>query len=111
MTTTSSAVSQSAAPTPAAAEVTALREEVARLRVLVGPSEESYEKLRLDVLAARDLAFAAESELGRLRGSVVALTVDVARLRRDHIWFRHQVVRRMLATKHLLRKVIARLAR
>jgi len=95
-------------------EVAALRAEVARLRELVGPSEESYEKLRLDVLGARDIAIAAEAELGRLRSRVVALSVEVTRLQRDFEWFRRQVVRRLLGLRNRIptfEKVISRLAR
>lgn len=77
------------------AELEHLRAEVERLRALVGPSEESYVKLRLDVLGARDAAIGAEAEAGRLKGYCLALEAQVARLDRDHIWFRQQVVMRM----------------
>jgi hypothetical protein len=76
-------------------EVESLRAEIARLRALVGPSEESYVKLRLDVLGARDAAIGAEAEAGRLKGYCQALEAQVARLDRDQIWFREQVVMRM----------------
>lgn len=73
-------------------EILALRAEVERLRTLVGPSEESYEKLRLDVLGARDAAFAAEAELGRARARISGLETDVARYRRDFVLVRRMVI-------------------
>lgn len=98
---------------PPFAELQALRTEVERLRALVGPSEESYQKLRLDVLAARDVAVAAEADAGKLRGRVVALSVEVTRAERDMEWFRHQVVHRLLGLKArlpTLKKVVRRLS-
>ncbi len=64
-------------------EIAALRAEVAALRALVGPSEESYEKLQLDVLSARDAAKGTESELGTLRGTITELNTQLARARQD----------------------------
>lgn len=97
------------------AELEHLRSEVARLRALVGPSEESYVKLRLDVLGARDAAIGAEAEAGRLKGYCHALEAQVARLDRDQIWFRQQVVMRMKNLRHsatpTLGKVVNRLSR
>jgi hypothetical protein len=76
-------------------ELLALRAEVERLRALVGPTEESYGKLRLDVLGARDAAIAAEAELGRARARISALETDVARYRRDFVLLRRLVIRQM----------------
>lgn len=84
-------------------DVAALRAEVARLRALVGPSEESYEKLRLDVLGARDVAIAAEAELGRARARIAALETDVARYRRDFVLVRRYVVQRVARVLEVLR--------
>ena len=64
-------------------EVVALRAEVERLRALVGPSEEAYGKLRLDLWAARDLAQGSEAEVGQLRGRVRALEAEVIRATQD----------------------------
>ena len=58
-------------------------DEVARLRALVGPSEESYEKLRLDVAEARQAAKDAEAEAGRLRGLMAEMSTQLARARQD----------------------------
>jgi hypothetical protein len=76
-------------------EVDELRAEVARLRELVGPSEDSYRKLQLDVLGARDVAVAYESELGRLRGYAKSRDAEIARLRRDYLFFRKQILNRI----------------
>jgi hypothetical protein len=99
----------------ATAELELLRAEVARLRELVGPSEESYVKLRLDVLGARDAAMGAEAELGRLKGYVQALEAQSLRMERDQLWLREQVIMRLKrwrqrATPSLAR-FISRLAR
>lgn len=80
------------APDEALDEVELLRAEVARLRELVGPSEESYIKLRTDLLGARDAAIGAESEVGVQRGYSQALEAEVARLQRDFVWFREQII-------------------
>jgi len=65
-------------------ELNELRRDVQHLRSLVGPSEESYQKLRLDVLGARDAAIAAEAELGYARGQVVSLESQLFQIRRDY---------------------------
>jgi len=94
-------------------ELVALRSEVARLRALVGPTEESYEKLRLDVLGASDAAKASEAELGEARALIVQLQSDVNRLERDFIWFRNAVVNRLLSLKRYvptLHKIVGRLS-
>lgn len=102
-------------PAAMAAELEHLRTEVGRLRALVGPSEESYAKLRLDVLGARDAAIGAEAEVGRLKGRCTALEAEFARLNRDQVWFRQQVVMRLqrLRSKATpsLGKVVRRLSR
>lgn len=100
---------QSATTTPPeSSEVDQLRAEVTRLRELVGPSEESYVKLRLDLLGARDAAMGAEAEAGRLKGHCLALEAHIVRLDRDQIWFRQQVVMRL---KHLKRRATPSLSR
>lgn len=73
-------------------EVDELRAEVARLRELVGPSEDSYVKLQTDLLGARDAAIGAEAELGAALGYSRALEAEVVRSQRDFVWFREQVV-------------------
>jgi len=99
---------------PTADELAQLRAEVERLRELVGPSEESYEKLRLDVLGARDAARAAEIQAGALRARVLELEVLISGYERDFEWFRHNFIRRLHELKrHLptVRSVARRLAR
>lgn len=92
-------------------ELDALRAEVERLRGLVGPSEESYEKLRLDVLAARDAAKGAEAALGNAEGYARSLEAEVVRLQRDHEWFRAEVVARLRRLKPTVSSTVARLSR
>jgi hypothetical protein len=52
------------------ADVGQLQAEVARLRHLVGPCEQSYDDLRADLLAARDAAKSAELAAGEVRGEL-----------------------------------------
>ena len=88
-------------------ELAALRDEVTRLRNLVGPSEKSYEDLSRDSRAARDAARSAELEAGRLRAQVVELENDVRRWQRDFVWFRDRVVK----TIPVLGRIISRFGR
>jgi len=83
--------------------------ELERLRALVGPSEDSYAKLRQDVLGARDAARAAEAEAGRLRARILVLEADVARARRDFVWFRRFVVTGVLVARQRLSAVASAL--
>jgi hypothetical protein len=69
----------------------ALQAEVDRLRSLVGPSEQSYDDLRQDLLAARDVARGAEAEAGVLRGQLAELNVELARARQDQEYFQRMV--------------------
>ena len=95
-------------------DVERLRAEIARLRSLLGPSEEAYEKLRLDVLGARDAAIAAETELGRTRAMVGQLQTDVARYRRDFVLMRRILIRplkRVVALSRQARHLIGSVAR
>ena len=93
----------SAARVPEGETVESLWAEVQRLRELVGPSEESYVKLHLDVLGARDAAMGAEMELGQVRAQVLAMGSEVARLQRDHVWLRQGLMRRLIEFKGLAR--------
>ena len=81
-------------------EIEALRTEIERLRVLVGPNEDSYVKLQLDLLGARDAAIAAEAEVGVARGHSQLLMTELARSQRDFVWFREQVITRAKALHH-----------
>jgi hypothetical protein len=60
-------------------ELVELRSEVEHLRALVGPSEDDYRKLQLDLLGARDVAIAAEAEAGVQRGRNQLLETELAR--------------------------------
>lgn len=102
------------APDEAGDELARLRDEVARLRALVGPDERTYHELRLDVLAARDAALGAEAEVGAQRAYVLALEAEVTRLERDFEWFRTQVLaplRRIGSGRPIIHRVVRRLSR
>ena len=79
-------------------EIAELRAEVERLRVLVGPSEQSYDDLRRDVLAARDAARGAEAAAGVMRGQVAELHAELARARQDQDHFQRLVTNRFRST-------------
>ena len=64
-------------------ELEALRNEVARLRAVVGPSETAYDDLQADLFAARDAAKGAEAAAGTLRGLNAELHLQLARARQD----------------------------
>jgi len=84
-------------PTPdhTANELASLRDEVTRLRNLVGPSEKSYQQLAQDSRSARDAARRAELETGRLQAQIVELENEIRRWQRDFVWFRDHVIRRI----------------
>jgi hypothetical protein len=91
-----------------------LAAEVAHLRGLVGPSEESYVKLRVDLLGARDAAIGAEAEAGRLKAYCLALEAQTVRMQRDHEWLRDQVILRLKRLRHsrpTFDRVVGRLSR
>jgi hypothetical protein len=98
------------------AEVAALRAEVERLRCLVGPSEQSYDEMRVDLLAARDAAKEAEAAAGEVRGELTEVYVALARARQIEAALRHTfpgrvyrvVGRARRAADHLYRAVVAR---
>ncbi len=73
-------------------DIDELRNEISRLRALVGPSETSYEQMRTDLLAARDAAKGAEAAAGSLRGLNAELHVHLARARQDQDHFQRLVV-------------------
>jgi hypothetical protein len=56
--------------TDTGAEVSALRDEVKRLRDLVGPDEMDYHRLKVELWAARDAVIGSEAENGTLRAEV-----------------------------------------
>ncbi|MEM1333999.1 MAG: hypothetical protein AAGG08_11110 [Actinomycetota bacterium] len=74
-------------PRPDAPERQALdaaeRDELERLRRLIGPSEMAHETLLADVAAASEMARRAEHEAGRLRAHVEQLSTDLWRARQD----------------------------
>jgi hypothetical protein len=88
-----------------------LRSEVARLRELVGPSEQSYIKLKTDVWGARDAVIGAEAECGILRGRVRSLEAELTRALKEQQWFKQEVINRLKAYRVIHRKVIGRARR
>ena len=101
-------------PADVPTDVAALRGELARLRTLVGPDERSYDELRDDrdgaVAAARD----AEREVGRLRGQIAEMQVQLVRARQDQeryqrMFDRYRGLReRASAVKRRLRRRLGR---
>lgn len=89
-------------PHDSSAELIRLRAEVERLRALVGPSEDSYEKLTRDAIGARQAAMEAELDAGRARARVVELENEVRRWQRDFVWFRDSVTRRLPLAQRFL---------
>lgn len=61
------------------AELTALRTEVERLQLIIGPSEPSYIELQHEVRAARDAAQRAETATGEVRGELIEARVQLDR--------------------------------
>jgi len=92
-------------PSVVAAEIASLRAEVARLRSLVGPEEDSFVRLRTDLWAARDAAIGSEMEAGQLRGRVTALEKELLRAQRNHRLITHKLIAPARRAKRLLRKL------
>jgi predicted nucleic acid-binding Zn-ribbon protein len=101
----------SAASANEATELDELRAEVARLRELVGPSEQSYIKLKTDLWGARDAVIGAEAEVGLLRGRVRSLEAELTRAIKEQQWFKTEVINRLKGYRVLHRKVIGRVRR
>lgn len=117
MPTKPSATAATTTPTKAGgssaeqSELSELRVEVARLRELVGPSEQSYVKLKTDVWGARDAVIGAEAECGILRGRVRSLEAELTRALKEQQWFKQEVINRLKAYRLIHRKVIGRARR
>jgi chromosome segregation ATPase len=84
-------------------ELSELRDEVQRLRALLGPSEQEYAQLRLDLLGAVDAARGAEAALGESQGRCQALEAEIARLQRSHRWLRRELSARIRGALRKLR--------
>jgi len=100
-------------PTPVSAEVELeqLRAEVARLRELIGPNEQSYIKLKTDIWGARDAVIGAEAEVGMLRGRVRSLEAELTRAIKEQQWFKAEIVNRLKRYRIVHRRVIGRVRR
>ena len=101
----------SGTPAPTEVELETLRAEVARLRELIGPNEQSYIKLKTDVWSARDAVIGAEAEVGILRGRVRSLEAELTRALKEQQWFKAEVINRLKSYRVLHRKVIGRARR
>lgn len=78
--------------------------ELERLRALVGPLEESYEDLRVELAEARQAVRIAELDAGRLRGELTAMSVDLHRARQDQYHVRRLLLRPLRALRVLGRR-------
>ena len=87
-------------------DVEQLRAEVARLRELVGPNEQSYVQLKMDVWAARDAVIGAEAESGILRGRIKTLDAELVRALREQRWIRAEIIHRLRQARSLHRQVL-----
>ena len=90
------------------AELHRLRAENDRLRALLGPSEEDYAKLRLDLLGAVDAARGAQAVLGEAEGRVKVLEAEVARLQRSHRWLRRELMARVRGLRRRIPRATSR---
>jgi chromosome segregation ATPase len=76
-------------------DLNSLRNELQRLRALLGPSEQDYRQLRLDLLGAIDAARGAQAALGEAEGRAMMLEAEIARLQRSHRWLRREIMARI----------------
>ena len=99
------------APDSTDTELVQLRVEVERLRKLIGPNEQSYVQLRMDVWSARDAVIGAEAEMGLLKGQVRSLQAEVARAVKEQQWFRDEILLRIKAWRTYLRRLVLKIRR
>lgn len=92
-------------------ELAQLRAEVVRLRELIGPNEQSYVQLRMDVWSARDAVIGAEAEMGLLRGQVQSLHAEVARAMKEQQWVKDEVLLRIKSWRTYLRRLVLKIRR
>ena len=98
-------------PVSAEVELEQLRAEVARLRDLVGSSEQSYIKLKTDAWSARDAVIGAEAEVGMLRGRVRSLEAELTRAIKEQQWFKAEIINRLKGYRLLHRRVVSKVRR
>jgi hypothetical protein len=103
--------SDASADPAAQREIEALKAEVARLREIIGPNEQSYIKLKTDVWSARDAVIGAEAECGLLRGRVRSLEAELTRALKEQQWFKAEVINRLKSYRVIERKIIGRARR
>lgn len=76
--------------------------EVARLRRLVGPNEQSYADLRFEVEAAEQAVRVAEASAGVLRGELTEARIALRRAQQDQF----HVLRLLARPKRLLNAIV-----
>ena len=86
----------------------ALIAENKRLRLLVGPLEQSYDDLRTELAAASEAIKTAEQNNGELRGEIMELTVALGQARHN-IGKVHRIV--IQRARHMVGRVVRRLQR
>ena len=84
------------------------RDEVLRLRRLVGPNEESYQDLQAELVRASDAVRAAEEETGEVRGELAVVNVELARARHAQGRVHRILLRRSRAFAGRIRRGISR---
>jgi hypothetical protein len=84
-------------------DVDALHAEIERLRAIVGPDEAGHHRLLADRDRAVAAAKASEHELGRARGTIAEMQVQLVRARQDQERYQRALTIR--------RSVVERLAR
>ena len=92
-------------------ELAQLRAEVSRLRELIGPNEQSYVQLRIDVWSARDAVIGAEAEMGLLRGQVQSLHAEVDRAMKEQQWVKDEVLLRIKSWRTYFWRLVLKIRR
>ena len=92
-------------------ELLELRTEVARLRELIGPNEQSHIKLRTDMWSARDAVIGAEAHARSLRSHVRTLEAALTRALKEQQWIKTEIIKPLKAYRVIHRRVIGRARR
>lgn len=79
--------------------------ELARMRALVGPNEQSYEDLSRELAQASDAVKEAEAEAGRLRGRITEMQLELHRARQDQFHLQRVALRPAAAIVARLRRL------
>ncbi len=82
-----------------------LRAEVERLQALVGPNEQSYADLRTELAGASAAVREMEAEMGRLRGTITEMQVELHRARQDQFHLQRVALRPFTGAVGRLRRL------